>query len=340
MNAIRVVFPRLLFRILALVRSIFVAVCIVVVLSKSAITAQNSFLDVESWGYQLTGYDKQSFDQLVRAPLDLLVIDLARDGNEDFFSAADIRSLKSQGKFVLAYFEIGAIEQYRPEWPAVPAELKAGPVDGWPKEQYVKYWDPRWWPIVRGRIDRSLEAKFDGVFLDLITAYDEIPLSVPPKEERATRMVDLLVRISRYARQKNSGFKIVAQNCPELATWSFWTPRTNHDYLNAIDGIALESPFYLAHDKPCDASWCEENRRNAKTIKEHGKLLLGVDYAKKQSAIENSYSIQIQEGFVPFIGERNLDGFSNGFLDIAQSRSVTTRAVGGKSSSSSLETAK
>ncbi|WP_218932427.1 endo alpha-1,4 polygalactosaminidase [Adhaeretor mobilis] len=278
-------------------------------LHESTLAAPPAFDQVTSWGYQLTGYEGRGFDSLVSAPVDLLVIDLSRDGGSEYFTADEVSTIKSTDKIVLAYFEIGAIERYRPEWSAVPTDLMAGQVEGWPKEQYVKYWDERWWPVVQSRIELALKCGFDGIYLDLITAYEEIPDTGLSAEERAKRMVALLARISKFAKARNRDFKIVAQNCPELATWSFWEPHTNNTYLRAIDGLALESPFYLAHDKPCDQKWCRENRANAQFIKTQGKLLLGVDYAKAPRSLQDSYDRQREAGFIPYVSVRALDQF-------------------------------
>ena len=122
--------------------------------------------EIQSWVYQLTNYREGKLDHLKDTDFDLVVIDLARDGGSDYFTQAEIQQLKDSGKTVLAYFEIGAIEEYRPEWNLVPADLKAGAVDGWPDEQYVRFWDARWWPIVQSRIDQSIAAGFDGAYLD------------------------------------------------------------------------------------------------------------------------------------------------------------------------------
>ena len=50
--------------------------------------------------------------------------------------------VKDSGKIALAYFEIGAIEDFRPEWNLVPEDLKSGKVEGWPNEQYVRLMGP------------------------------------------------------------------------------------------------------------------------------------------------------------------------------------------------------
>jgi cysteinyl-tRNA synthetase len=267
---------------------------------------------VQSWVYQLQGYPGGRLDELAEAETDLVVIDLARDGGRGFFSREEIAALKESGKIVLAYFEIGAIEIYRPEWESVEEDLKAGPVQGWPQERYVRYWDERWWPVVKGRLEQALAAGFDGAYLDLVTAYEEIPGTDLELEERARRMVDLIVRLSEFAKARNPDFKIVPQNAPELATWSYWKPKLNRRYLDAIDGIGLESVFYLAHDQPAQAGWCEENRANAVVISQQGKLVLGVDYAKDPKAVEEAYRKQRELGFVPYATVVELDRVQEG----------------------------
>jgi len=270
-------------------------------------TEKPQWLDVKSWVYQLCKYKNSNLDQIRDAKFDLAVIDLARDGSDDYFTKDEIESVKQSGKYVIAYFEIGGIEDYRPEWNDVPKDLKAGAVDGWPKEQYVKFWDERWWPVVKGRIDQALKAGFDGAYLDLITTYEEIKSKEFKAEERAHKMVDLIGKISKYAKGKNPDFKIIAQNCPELYTWSPWKPKLNKKYIDAIDGLGLESVFYMAHDKPANKGWCRENRDNAIAIKKAGKLLLGVDYAKKAETIKDAYAKQREAGFVPYVSVVNLD---------------------------------
>lgn len=269
--------------------------------------AERNWNNVKSWVYQLTNYKDGKLDEIANAHFDLAVIDLARDGKSNYFSREEIGEVKKSRKMVLAYFEIGAIEDYRPEWNLVPDDLKAGTVDGWPKEQYVKFWDDRWWPIVQGRIDQALKAGFDGAYLDMVTTYEEIRNSGMRPVERAEKMVDLLVRISKYAKSKDTNFKIVPQNCPELYTWSAWKPEPNKAYIDAIDGIGVESVFYLAHDKPANKGWCKENRDNALAIQNAGKLVLGVDYAKKPESIVDAYKKQRELGFVPYVSRKELD---------------------------------
>lgn len=284
----------------------------------SAASAENrDWVSVQSWVYQLCNYKDNRLDEMTASPFDLAVIDLSRDGGTDYFTKEEIHAVKTSGKIVLAYFSIGSMEEYRPEWAITPRELMAGKVQGWPGEQYVQFWDERWWPIVKGRVDQALDAGFDGAYLDMVTTYEEIPNSGMDVDERAQRMVGLIARISDYAKCRNPDFRIVPQNCPELFTRTYRDPRTNGKYIHAIDGIGLESVFYLAHDKPADKDWCEENRRNALAIRKAGKLVLGVDYARKPASITHARAQQQAMGFVPYVSIRNLDRISQGHGEAA-----------------------
>jgi cysteinyl-tRNA synthetase, unknown class len=269
--------------------------------------ANRQWAEVRSWVYQLTNYQDGKLDEIANAGFDLAVIDLARDGKDGYFTRAEIDALKQKGAIVLAYFEIGAIENYRPEWKTVPEDLKVGVVKGWPKERLVKFWDERWWPVVQGRVDQALKAGFDGAYLDLVTAYEEIPAKEMKREELARQMVALISRLSRYAKAIDPHFKIMPQNSPELYNWSYWDGQPNQTYLQAIDGIGVEDVFYLAHDKPATARWAEENRNNALAIKRAGKLVLGVDYARTPACIADAYARQRAIGFVPYVTVVQLD---------------------------------
>jgi cysteinyl-tRNA synthetase len=255
----------------------------------------------KNWAYQLTGYQNNRLDEIAASGYDLVVIDLARDGSENYFTFEEICNIQATGTIVLAYFEIGAIENYRPEWKTTPDDLKLGPVAGWPDEYYVRYWDPRWWPIIKGRIDQALAAGFDGAYLDMIVSYEEISIRDAGMDDvaRAQAMVDLIAAVSEYAKEHNPAFKIVPQNAPELYTWP--------GYLEAIDGLGMEELYFRATDESCTADWCAENREAALAIKAAGKLILTVDYATQPDNVRAAYAHSHADGFVPFVTAVELD---------------------------------
>jgi len=254
-----------------------------------------------TWVYQLSGYQNDGLQEIADSCYNLAVVDLARDGSADFFTASEIESVQTTGKTVLAYFEIGAIEDYRPEWDSVPSDILLGTLDGWPGEFYVAYWDERWWPIVQGRIDQAISAGFDGAYLDMIVTYEEIPAGSAGtnRADLAQKMVDLIVRLSVYAKSQDADFLVFPQNSPEL----YVLP----GYLDAIDGIGMEEMYVRATDRPCTLSWCYENIANATAILNAGKPVLSIDYAVAQDMIDLAVDQSLAAGFIPFVSVRSLD---------------------------------
>jgi cysteinyl-tRNA synthetase len=259
--------------------------------------------NITSWVYQLQNYDHDRLDAVAKAPAQLAVIDLARDAKSDWFRPDELAALHRSGKRVLAYFEIGSIENFRPEHKSLPRDLILNVWPDWPDEQFVRYWDSRWWDlVVRPRIDQAIKAGFDGVYLDTPLAYEELDLSLVRGENRdhlAGLMSDLIVRISRYAKQKHPGFWIFPQNSPEL--------RAQPGYVEAIDGIGMEELFYEATDQPCNEDYCTENLDNTRALRDAGKLVLAVDYATDPGNIRKACDRYRNERFAGYVTVRDLD---------------------------------
>ncbi len=263
-----------------------------------------AWTSVRTWLYQLQGYERGRLDAVAGAPQDLAVVDLARDARSDFFRADEIKAVRASGKRVLAYFEIGSIEDFRPEHGAVvDSGLVLNRWDDWPEEHFVRYWEESWWDLtVRPRVDRALKAGFDGVYLDTPLAYEEIDLGLVPGVSRdalAARMAALVVRISDYAKQRSPGFGVFPQNSPEL--------RGQPGYTAAIDGIGMEELFFLATDKPCTESWCPGNLAEARALRAAGKLVLAVDYAVDRDNVRTARDRYAAEGFAGCVTVRELD---------------------------------
>ncbi|MDG4786021.1 endo alpha-1,4 polygalactosaminidase [Micromonospora sp. WMMD1102] len=261
---------------------------------------------IKNWAYQLQGYSGGGLDALTRGRYQLAVVDLARDAHTGYFSRAEIGALRRSGKRVLAYFEIGSIEDFRPEYPVLrrdAPDLLANEWPDWPGEYFVHYWDGRWWErVVRPRVDRALRAGFDGVYLDTPLAYEEIALDAAGGRDRArlaVEMAALVVRISAYAKARRPGFLIVPQNSPEL--------RRQSGYTAAIDGIAMEELFYLAMDEPCTRDWCAENLAHTRALRDAGKFVLAVDYAVRADHVRAACDRYRAERFAGTVTVRELD---------------------------------
>ena len=114
---------------------------------------------------------------------DVVLIDLFfNDGTA--LTPADVTSLKTKNnghsRLVICYMSIGEAENYRYYWqpgwfPGHPSWLGfQNPL--WPGNYKVKYWDTEWQAIIYGNdssyLKRIIDAGFDGVYLDIIDAFD------------------------------------------------------------------------------------------------------------------------------------------------------------------------
>jgi cysteinyl-tRNA synthetase len=263
-------------------------------------------LGVTSWVDQLQNYAGGKLDAIAAAPYQLAVIDLARDGGSGYFRPEEVAAVRTSGKIVLSYFEIGSIEDYRPEAGPISRDapdLVLNRWESWPHERFVRYWDPRWWDrVIQPRLDQALSAGFDGVYLDTPLAYEELDLAMVPgrtRPELARAMADLVIRMSRYAKSRHPGFLIVPLNSPEL--------REQSGYVDAIDGIGVESLFYLPTDRPCDMDYCPVNLGNVRALRAAGKFVLAVDYAARPDRVQAACNEYRREGFAGYVGPPELN---------------------------------
>ncbi|MCB0732555.1 MAG: endo alpha-1,4 polygalactosaminidase [Ignavibacteriae bacterium] len=126
---------------------------------------------------------KQDFISAVTATnYDLLVMDLFH--NEIAFTPDEINQLKIKQnggtRLVICYMSIGEAEDYRFYWKTSWSSDKPDWLDKenpfWEGNYKVKYWNSDWKNIIYGNqnsyLDLILNANFDGVYLDIIDAYE------------------------------------------------------------------------------------------------------------------------------------------------------------------------
>lgn len=114
---------------------------------------------------------------------DLIIMDLFfNDGTA--FTASEVESLKHKAnggkRLVICYMSIGEAENYRYYWQSswahnAPSWLSSEN-PSWSGNYKVRYWDSEWQDIICGTgdsyLNRILAAHFDGVYLDIIDAYE------------------------------------------------------------------------------------------------------------------------------------------------------------------------
>ncbi len=114
---------------------------------------------------------------------DLILIDLFfNDGSE--FSSSEITQLKQKAnggsRLVVCYMSIGEAEDYRyywqSSWSENPPSFLKEENPNWAGNYKVEYWNQEWQQIIFGGenayLDKVLSAGFDGVYLDIIDAYE------------------------------------------------------------------------------------------------------------------------------------------------------------------------
>jgi cysteinyl-tRNA synthetase len=115
---------------------------------------------------------------------DLIIMDFFFNDGVTEFTADEITQLKVKAnggkRLVISYMSIGEAENYRYYWqPAWSASLPAW-IDSenpdWPGNYKVKYWEPAWQDIIFGNdnsyLHKIISAGFDGVYLDIIDAFE------------------------------------------------------------------------------------------------------------------------------------------------------------------------
>ncbi|MFD0998012.1 endo alpha-1,4 polygalactosaminidase [Ohtaekwangia kribbensis] len=147
----------------------------------------NSLADAKNFLYLLNPDNYATRADFVQAlkntRYDVMIIDLFfHDGTS--FTADEIAQLKTKNgggkRKVIAYMSIGEAENYRYYWQSSWNSTKPSWMDAenpdWPGNYKVKYWETDWQNIIYKNNDsylnKILAAGFDGVYLDIIDAFE------------------------------------------------------------------------------------------------------------------------------------------------------------------------
>lgn len=286
------------------------------------------------WLYQLQG---AAAAQIAAAAFDIVVMDYSRDGSDEGrYSAAEMNDIRTGGtaREVLAYLSIGEAEDYRyyfdpgwvypfggqpngsaPDWLA-----RTNPE--WEGNYKVQYWSEAWQQIVLGYLDRIIDDGFDGVYLDIVDAFEY--WSDPEngegwsigEAEAAVRMVNFVKRIAAHARidRGKPGFLVVPQNGERILDYD-----TGLQYLDAgdclatISGIGVEDLYYM-ETSPIPPGETAARTVYLDVISAAGKKVLVVDYvdtgSRPVSAVVTQFRIAaLGDSYLPYAAreDRELD---------------------------------
>ena len=260
---------------------------------------------VNDFLYQLQDIDLRAVGATA---YDLVIMDYSSNGEDDGeFSQEQIRALKhSHGgaKIVLAYMSIGEAEDYRFYWREEwddnePSWLDAENTN-WPGNYKVRFWDTDWQSIVLQYADRILAAGFDGVYLDIIDAYEYF--ADRGRVTAAQDMADFVAAIASHVRVRDPDFYIFPQNAPELASQTI-------GYLDTIDGIGQEDIYfgYEADSEATEPTLTLRLEQHLDYIRDAGKLVLTIDYTNQAAQVRKAYARAQAKRYVPFTTVRDSD---------------------------------
>ncbi len=264
---------------------------------------------IDDFAYLLQDINKES---IRNSKYDLIIIDYSSDGDEiGEFSYADVNYIKSVGdqeKLLLSYISIGEAENYRFYW----EEVWDGNHDGipdpgapnwlgienseWEGNYKVQFWMSEWEQIIFNYLDKIILAGFDGIYMDIIDAYEFYQSTIPNSD---WKMIDFVGNISSYIKNEaGDNFSVFVQNSDELLL--------NSTYLEYIDGIGREDLFYF-DNTPTDDSWRNQGIFNLNFAIANKKLVLVTDYPQSSSLKYDFYSNCITNGFLGYATDRELD---------------------------------
>lgn len=298
---------------------------------------------VDDFCYQLQGKDGAALDlaPIAQSAFDLCIVDYSRDGSDEFTPAeiAALRSPAEPNRIRLAYFSIGEAEKYRFYWPSLDKSLLAGANPEWKGNFKVRYWEPAWREILidgnaaigKSYLDRILDQGFDGVYLDIVDAFEFFgPKQAGGenvKRDAAEAMIDLIDAIATHARVTRGfpDFLVVPQNGANILDPEWYpadtlgagdpaTPEAmaafqKARYFAIIDAIGAEDSFFYGKKKMNNAL-----KPQAYTLgflaeyRAAGLPVLATEYLSKGKKIEKLHvDLAPTHDFVGYAARRDLD---------------------------------
>jgi cysteinyl-tRNA synthetase len=291
------------------------------------------------WLFQL---QKASPAAIAASAFDTVVMDYSKDGSEAARYGGDaLAALKGGGaRQVLAYLSIGEAEDYRYYFQRRWVSLLSRQPDGdapcwlarrnphWRGNYKVQYWSQEWQQVVLGYLDRIIEDGFDGVYLDIIDAYEY--WSDPDngegfsleQAEAAARMISLVKRVAYHARvvRQKTGFLIVPQNGERILDYDTGIGELQaDDYLNTISGLGVEDLYY-DQTRAVPAETTAYRKMALDLIRAAGKKVVVLDYVDDGSrpvrgVVGDFLKRARADGYVPYAArtDRSLDRINTFF---------------------------
>lgn len=250
---------------------------------------------------------------------DVLVIDAEYSADSPWTrdEVAAIRSGRTD-RHIFAYLSIGEAENYRdywkPTWSTKPPAWLGKENPDWPGNFRVNYWDPEWQGHILAALDRIVAAGFDGVYLDIVDAFEGFEhdpqtgrwrddLNNPATGQSYRKdMIAWVRRIADTARKAKPGFAVIPQNGVQLLE----DPR----FVEDVDAVGVEDLF--ADDgKPASGDGSAHRLGCLRHI--HPKPVFVIEYDLEKNALRTVRERCGAHGFSLLVTKRALDAMGSAF---------------------------
>lgn len=235
-------------------------------------------------------YSKLPIRQLRQSLAGLLLLD------PDAFSAADIKSLKKGNRLVFGYLSVGEAESYRSYYknPEI-KKLCIAENPEWKENFQVAFGNQLWVDTLASYSLEIMSKGFDGLSLDVVDAWEICPDPALAKKE----MITLLTNLAKRIRARYPGVYLIFKNSDPL----FKDPAI----FSGFDGILQEGLYETWMDEKPDESWRLQKIKSLSQLRQKGKFIALLDYTRNPGRIQVIKGTALQQGFVPYFAEKNLD---------------------------------
>lgn len=227
---------------------------------------------------------------------DLLVLDAAFTGGEGgAWTRAELDAVRGTDptRRIVSYLSIAEAEDYRDYFASLAgSDLLLAENRDWPGNYKVRFWRDAWQRIILARAQAQLEQGFDGLYLDIVDAYQYFEhdaqgayhsgrINAETGLSYRAEMVRFVQQVAAAARAVRPSAIVIPQNGSDLL----------HDaaFRAAIDGIGLEDLFSLG-DALQDPVHTTQVLANLAAIQGTRHFVLGVEYA--QSGLVRARAVQ------------------------------------------------
>lgn len=262
-------------------------------------------------------------EKLKACERDVIVLDAVFSSDAGDWKPAELSAIRSgkKGRRVVAYVSVGEAEDYRPYWQkrwdangdgkpdaSAPGFLDVENPD-WKGNYKVRYWQAEWQKIMLPAVDRVVAQGFDGIYLDIVDAFefyefdaekkDWIDNRVNPETGKTFRqdMIAWVGAIAKRARAVRGDFMVIPQNATQLLE--------DAGYRKLISGIGVEDLFVdgkkIRSDK--DAAY---RIQYLELFRPLGKPILIIDYPKSAKVHAAAFERAASHGYTLLLTDREL----------------------------------